>query len=358
MDYRSKQVLLNALKSFKGIGLLVSHDRELMDTLCQRTIFINPPQIDVRKCSYTVAALEIEREEKSKLDELIQVKREVKKLKRQVNKQKVNASRADKLKSKRNINRKDHDAKAKMDAARLTGKDKIEGQIHKKLKSRLENAQSAKDSIQVKKTWEQGITFNVEQASKIFPIIIPSTTFALGEEKCLKTPEMNIQYGDKIGIIGDNGSGKSTYLNHLVKFAKIPKERMIYIPQEIPLEQSEKILKRILDYSDERKGQIMTIVRRLGSDPTQVLQSTVPSPGEVRKLMLAEGIMLNPGIIIMDEPTNHMDLPSIACIENALIDCPCAQLLVSHDLAFLKNSVSQYWEFSPKSENEYVIIAK
>ena len=159
-------------------------------------------------------------------------------------------------------------------------------------------------------------------------------------------------------IVGDNGAGKSTYLNHLVKFAKISKERMIYIPQEIPLEQSEHVLRRILDYSDELKGQIMTIVRRLGSDPTQVLQSTVPSPGEVRKLMLAEGIMHNPSIIIMDEPTNHMDLPSITCIENALIDCPCAQLLVSHDLAFLKNTVSSFWEISQKNENEYVIIEK
>ncbi len=358
LDYRSKQVLLNALKSFRGIGLLVSHDRELMDTLCQRTIFINPPNIDVRKCSYSVAALEIDREEKSTLDSLIQAKQEVKKLKRQVNKQKVKASRVDKLNSKRNISSKDHDAKAKIDAARLSGKDKIEGQIHKKLKTRLENAQSVKGSIHVNKVWEHGITFNVEQASKVFPIIIPSTKLFLGKEKNLKTSEMNIRYGDKIGIIGDNGVGKSTYINHLVEFAKIPKDRMIYIPQEIPLEQSGIILNRILDYSDERKGKIMTIIRRLGSDPTQVLQSTVPSPGEIRKLMLAEGIMQNPSIIIMDEPTNHMDLPSIACIENALIDCPCAQLLVSHDMAFLKNIISSFWEFSQKIENEYVISEK
>jgi macrolide transport system ATP-binding/permease protein len=358
LDFRSKQVLLNALKSFRGIGLLVSHDRELMDTLCQRTIFLNPPYINVRKCSYTVAAAEIGREEKSTLDSLIQAKREVKKLKRQVNKQKVKASRADKLNSKRNISSKDHDAKAKMDAARLSGKDKIEGQIHKHIKARLDNAQAAKNSIQVKKVWDQGITFNVEQASKIFPIIIPSTTLFLGKEKRLKTPELNIQYGDKIGIIGDNGSGKSTYMNHLVEFTKISKERIIYITQEIPFERSGQISNRILNFADERKGQIMAIIRRLGSDPSQVLQSAVPSPGEIRKLMLAEGIMQNPSIIIMDEPTNHMDLPSITCIENALIECPCAQLLVSHDLAFLENTVSSFWEFSQKSNNKYIICEK
>jgi ATPase subunit of ABC transporter with duplicated ATPase domains len=43
-----------------------------------------------------------------------------------------------------------------------------------------------------------------------------------------------------------------------------------------------------------------------------------------------------PHIIVMDEPTNHLDLPSIQCLEQALADCPCALILVSHDLIFLR----------------------
>jgi ATPase subunit of ABC transporter with duplicated ATPase domains len=97
---------------------------------------------------------------------------------------------------------------------------------------------------------------------------------------------------------------------------------------------------------------MMIIISRLGSDPHRILETEIPSPGEVRKLMLAEGILKNPGIIIMDEPTNHMDLPSIECVEQALIETDCTQLLVSHDRIFLKNTVSGYWLFTENDKNK------
>ena len=121
------------------------------------------------------------------------------------------------------------------------------------------------------------------------------------------------------------------------------------------MRQSKDMLKRIAVYNNEAKGKIMTLISRLGSDPKHVIETTIPSPGEVRKLLLAEGIMLNPGLIIMDEPTNHMDLPSIECVENALKECPCAQLLVSHDPVFLNNIVFEYWTFSDVSSDEFKI---
>jgi ATPase subunit of ABC transporter with duplicated ATPase domains len=60
----------------------------------------------------------------------------------------------------------------------------------------------------------------------------------------------------------------------------------------------------------------------------------------------------------MDEPTNHMDLPSIQCVEEALKECTCAQLLVSHDRHFLKNTVEEYWVFSESAGSEYYIEKK
>jgi macrolide transport system ATP-binding/permease protein len=358
LDLRSKKVLLNALKSFRGIGLLVSHDRELMDQLCQRTIFIHPPHIEVRKCSYSVAALEIERETKSRNEKHELAKREVKKLKKKVTRQREKASRADKLRSKRNLNPKDHDAKSKKDLARLTGKDSVDGRAQNRLQSRLDHAQSQQAGMTFKKSYAQGITFDVEEASRLFPLIIPAHTFFLGENKALKTPELTVQFGDKIGLIGDNGAGKSTFLRHMMEMTTLPSERVIYIPQEIPTDNSKAVLHRISEYSSDKKGLIMSLIRRLGSDPTHVLATTVPTPGEVRKLLLAEGLLLNPSIIIMDEPTNHMDLSSIECIEEALKECACAQLLVSHDMAFLKKTVGHYWAFEESGENEYRIAAR
>ena len=99
----------------------------------------------------------------------------------------------------------------------------------------------------------------------------------------------------------------------------------------------------------------MILIQRLGSQAAQILETDMPSPGEVRKLLLADGIMLNPALIIMDEPTNHMDLPSMQCVEQALNECDCAQLLISHDFQFLKNIVHFYWAFEADARGGYTI---
>ncbi len=71
-----------------------------------------------------------------------------------------------------------------------------------------------------------------------------------------------------------------------------------------------------------------------------------PSPGELRKLLLALGLANEPWLIVMDEPTNHLDLPSIECLEDALAECPCGQLLVSHDERFLGRLTNRTWRIT------------
>jgi ATPase subunit of ABC transporter with duplicated ATPase domains len=91
----------------------------------------------------------------------------------------------------------------------------------------------------------------------------------------------------------------------------------------------------------------MTVVSRLGSRPAGLLDSSEPSPGELRKLLLGIGIARHPYLIIMDEPTNHLDLPSIECLEEALAECPCGLLLVSHDRQFLQGLTRIRWNITP-----------
>lgn len=344
LDFSATSILIEALQSFGGIGLLVSHDRQLLDTLCSFTLFVQPPQVDWRACSYSIAIKEREREAAAIAHDRQQIKREVKKLKRRSQEQRQKAEASDKKRSKRGLSRKDHDAKAKIDAARLTGKDGVQGRLYQRAQRRLQHAEEQQRSLQVKKNYRLGISYTQNAGSFKFPLTIPPVTLAVGET-FLQTPELTIAADEKIGLIGDNGSGKSTFVNYLVKSLPLQTEEVIYIPQEIPVDSSDALLKKIHALNDAEKGDIMTIIRRLDSEPARLLETTRPSPGEMRKLLLALGLQKNPAIIIMDEPTNHMDLPSIECVEKALDECGCAMLLVSHDYIFLQHIVTYFWRF-------------
>ena len=146
-------------------------------------------------------------------------------------------------------------------------------------------------------------------------------------------------------------SARATLLRHILAGIYLASERLVYVPQEITAEESRRILAEVAALPKDRMGQIMTIVSRLGSRPQRLIESNEPSPGEVRKILLAMGIAAQPHLIVMDEPTNHMDLPSITCLEDALGGCPCGLLLVSHDLRFLQTLATINWHIAPDGDD-------
>ncbi len=165
----------------------------------------------------------------------------------------------------------------------------------------------------------------------------------LGSRRMLQHPDLIMRPADRIAITGANGSGKSTLIRRILDILDLPPERLTYLPQEIDLPSSCKILEEARQQPSEMLGRIMTVVSRLGSRPAGLMDSVEPSPGELRKLLLGMGIAQQPYLIIMDEPTNHFDLPSIECLEDALADCPCGLLLVSHDMRFLRWLTQLQW---------------
>ncbi|MBC8010857.1 MAG: ABC-F family ATP-binding cassette domain-containing protein, partial [Burkholderiales bacterium] len=140
-----------------------------------------------------------------------------------------------------------------------------------------------------------------------------------------------------------NGLGKSTLIRHLLDHLRLPAEKLVTVSQEISAEDSRALLDSVKRLPNDELGRVMITISRLGSRPARLLESALPSPGEVRKLLLAIGIVRGPHLIVMDEPTNHMDLPGILCLEQALADCPCALLLVSHDEDFLEKITATEW---------------
>jgi ATPase subunit of ABC transporter with duplicated ATPase domains len=178
----------------------------------------------------------------------------------------------------------------------------------------------------------------------------------LGGQKRLNHPELIIRPKDRIALTGPNGSGKSILIRKIVASLNMPEEHVTYVPQEIDLRRSQKILAEAQTLAREKLGHLMRIVSCLGSRPGRLLESSEPSPGETRKLLLALGMTRLPHIIIMDEPTNHMDLPSIECLEEALADCPCCLVLVSHDRRFLQKLTQIKWHTTPDAHSSGAFV--
>ncbi|MHC4562755.1 MAG: ATP-binding cassette domain-containing protein, partial [Planctomycetota bacterium] len=337
------KLLAEALEKFAGVGLLVSHDRELMDRLCRQTLFVEPPGATLRPGGYTKAVELADSEQHAARQEKAKASTELKRLKAEAVQRRQEASASHRKRSKRGIPTKDHDAKSRIDLARVSGKDGQAGRLLKQMQGRVAQARGRLAGIRTRKDRRLGVKVPGEQSKRDVLVRLPPGKLPLGKSRALTFPELLIRPHDRIALVGPNGSGKSTLVEHIVSRLGLPTGRYVYLSQEIDTATARKVIEDARRLPTSRLGEVMGIVSQLGSEPGRLLETELPSPGELRKLMLALGMAHRPWLIVMDEPTNHLDLPSIECVESALADCPAALLLVSHDRRFLKALTRTCW---------------
>ncbi len=350
IDADARRLLLRALQEFGGIGLLVSHDRALLDELCSQCLIIDPPDAVMRPGGVTEAMEQQENEETSARNASDALRRTESRLKdeaqrrRVIADQKAAASRGSK---QIKIPAHDHDGRAQRNLAKMSGKDAYAGKMVAQMNQRAGKVATQRSEIAVKKRYETGIW--VDGASfmpRDFLLRLPAGSLSLGGGRQLRFPDLEIGGTSRIALKGANGLGKSTLIRHLLAHLQLPAEKLVTVPQEISAEDSRALLDAVKRLPNDELGRVMITISRLGSRPARLLESALPSPGEVRKLLLAIGIVRGPHLIVMDEPTNHMDLPGILCLEQALADCPCAVLLVSHDESFLEGITATDWQLT------------
>lgn len=350
IDFDARRLLTQALAEFRGIGLLVSHDRELLDCLCTQCLFLDPPGAVMRPGGYTQGSAEAVREEDSLRLQRQKAEQEMERLGRTALQRQANAAKANRRNSKRGLARKDSDGRAKLDLVRVSGKDGQAGRLAKQLGGRLTQAQKRVSSIEVKKRysmhfWLEG---SISPRRRIFSIAEEAVD--LDTRRHLAIPPLAMSRQDRIAITGANGLGKTTLVRHILARLDLAQKSLVYLPQEIDLSRTREIMAEVQSLSNERLGQVMTVVSALGSRPDHLLSNLEASPGELRKVLLALGVIHRPHLIVMDEPTNHLDLPAIQCLENALQKCPCGLLLVSHDINFLARITSTRWHLEQKGD--------
>jgi ATPase subunit of ABC transporter with duplicated ATPase domains len=310
---------------------------------------IEPPEAVMRPGGYTKAAA-LARAETARARRLrAEAGRELTRLEREAGQRRREAGQSDRRRSKRRLKPGASDAREKIDRARVTGKDGQAGRRLDQMAGRLEQARKRLAASRIRRVRRLGIRMYGEPARRDALFRLSAGRLPLGDLRELVFDELRMGPEDRIALVGPNGAGKSTLLRHIMSGLDLPRNRVVYLGQEIPLSRAERVLARVRRLPGERLGEMMTFVSHLGSDPERLLTTEAPSPGELRKLMLALGVAYRPVLIVMDEPTNHLDLPSIECLEDALDACRCGLLLASHDERFLGRLTRTRWEIAEAS---------
>ena len=356
LDREARAQLTGLLASFTGVGILVSHDRELLDALADRCASFEASgphretRIVIRPGGYSQASSQAERERMTAIDERKRAKEHLARLSAEREQRAQEAARADAKRSKRGLDPKDKSARAKIDLAIVSGQDGARGKLLRQMDGRMAAAQDRAAATFIPKRYDGSLFLNAEPSSRKTVLHIPAGSIPCGENE-LKLPELFVGNTEHIGIVGPNGAGKTTLLDHvrrlLAQQVQSPGDRelpVLDIPQEPNAQERASTLAAVHSLSPTDRGRVLSCVAQLNSDPSRILEGAATSPGELRKLMIARGLLDAPALIIMDEPTNHLDLHSVEALERALAQFGGALLLVSHDHTFLRACTSTTWE--------------
>lgn len=329
LDSTTKQLILAALQQYRGVGILISHDRLLLNELCQRTAFLDGGDLELIGLPYDAAKEQWQQQLDYAVGQKIQLKKKAAKLSRSVQKQNQRIQKGAAKLSKRTLAKKDHDAKEKINLAKLTGADLADSRKKQVLQHKLDRLGQKIDDMHVKKNYDLGVFF--QKPPRVRPIHFPAAVHDFGYLS-IKVPDVYLDAGDKIVISGDNGVGKSTLLSF---WQSSLNQSYAYAPQEFSSSEAKQLSDELLAINKEDRGRIMTLVSCFGSDPKTLIQGAVPSPGVWQKIMIALAIVKAVPVLILDEPTNHMDLPAIEVLEEAIGKYQGIMICVSHDQGFI-----------------------
>lgn len=230
-----------------------------------------------------------------------------------------------------------------------------------KSKSRIDDFYVIKEKAhQRRKEHEVQLEINMERmGSKILELHNVSKSFQ--EKVLLDKFEYVFKKGERIGIIGKNGTGKSTFLNLITGRLKPDAGKIIvgdtikfgyYTQSGINPKEGQKvidIIKEFGEYIPLKKGRMISaaqlLERFLFDRKRQYDFVEKLSGGELKRLYLCTVLIQNPNFLILDEPTNDLDIVTLNVLESFLLDFPGCLLVVSHDRYFMDKIVDHLFVF-------------
>ena len=209
LDSYARDLLNAALAAFAGVGILVSHDRELLDDLCGQCLFVDPPHAVMRPGGYTQGARQQQAELEHDRQRYHQARGEAGRLKTESARRRQAASRGDKRHSKRNLARKDSDGRAKIDMARISGRDAVGGKLLRQMHGRLKQAEQTLADITLKKEHRLSFWLPGSKARRDALFSIPPADVSLGAGRRLSFPELVMHPADRIALSGPTAAARA-----------------------------------------------------------------------------------------------------------------------------------------------------
>ena len=352
LDMKSIKILTKAFKEKKSTMLIISHNRDFLDDVCNKILEIENKEVKLYDGNFS-KYLSLKEDEKNRQEFLYESYEKEKNRLR-----KVAIDSKEKSKSIRKTPKRMGNSEARLH--RMGGqknKAKVDNFV-KAVETRIEKLEVVEKPKEVDQ-----IKLEINEKSKVYARILvegKNINKSFDNKEIFKNTNFQVYNNKKTAIIGDNGSGKSTLINMIInkdKDLKISTKLKIgYFNQEMRiLNYNKSILENVMENSIYDETTVRKVLGRFLIKEDKVNEkASILSGGERVKVSLCKIILEDINILILDEITNHLDINSIEVIEEALINYDRPILFVSHDKRFIDNIADELLIIEDKKINRYI----
>ncbi|WP_425456417.1 ribosomal protection-like ABC-F family protein [Cohnella pontilimi] len=351
LDFHGVDWLIKELRSFGGTTLTISHDRYFLDQSVQRIIELDDGVSVEYAGNYTFYREEKEKRFRSQLHQHEEQRKYEQKIEEEINRLKNWSDKAHREAGKTG---KMADMRGTKEFYRSKAK-KMDQQIKSRIKRlekiEIEGVQRPKEEAQVRFEFEAG----GKRGKRIIEASRIGKTY--GDRELFQDSSFYVQRGERIGLLGPNGCGKTTLIR-LISGKEHPSSgtlwvsptaKLAYLTQDVTdLDPERSVLELISGSFSLRDdaGKVRTVLANMGIEES-LLRKPVKqlSLGERTRVKLADLIMREKDLLILDEPTNHLDLASREQLEDTLSSYNGTLLIVSHDRYFLEKTCDKLLVF-------------